>query len=153
MRIRLKYGSQRVDTSPMAQPRKKPKPAGGKIVVKYRKDRIGPMRRRRELNQAPRLWDNVFLAAAGEPLNTNPPFVPSLPPLGSVERKLLKVLAAGPLTAEEAAAKVGCSEYAARHHIENLRNTYGWWIENGQRKFWYVPVARPQFGRLDDMAA
>lgn len=103
------------------------------------------VRRRRE-GEPPLAWDNVILAYSGKRLNLKPPRPIMYPKAGSVECRVFNALCRAPRTRHQLKRQTGLDNAAVNAAIGTLRNL-GWYIQNdGERRFWLLPIAHLSHG-------
>lgn len=103
------------------------------------------VRRRRE-GEPPLAWDNVILAYSGKRLNLKPPRPIMYPKAESVESKVFNALCRAPRTRHQLKRQTGLDNAAVNAAIGTLRNL-GWYIQNdGERRFWLLPIAHLSHG-------
>lgn len=102
--------------------------------------------RRRRAGLSPLAWDNVILAYSGKKLNLKPPQPIVYPAEGSDEWRIFRELAVGPRTRHQLKRRTGLDNLAVNAAIGALREL-GWYVQNdGERRFWLLPIAHLSHG-------
>lgn len=102
--------------------------------------------RRRRAGEFPLAWDNVILAYSGKKLNDKPPRPIVFPAERSAAWKVFQALSSGPRTRHQLKRRTGLDNLAVNAAIGTLRNL-GWYVQNdGERRFWLLPIAHLSHG-------